>query len=1006
MSTSEIVNKIKQVIQDGNSAFIFTGQCALIIKILTELQNKISEIPESQFSNMELAICLEQLDKIINSFKSDQWDKIILTIPISQSFSNLTEVMTSIEQTLQKLNITLENNYTVLNETLANDLKSLSELLSDSSQFEETAVKRKLKEIEEYLIEIGYPLDPNSQLIQSKNIKKEKNGNEEQNNDQNPDTTSNDTKNKNEFNNAGNTQSYQIKLSDYNIISKENEFPHRYIIYKGLNKTTSEEVTIMIINQDTKNESKFQRLVNILTTVCHPNLESFIGVDRSQYAVVTRRNGQKLHDFIKTIKNNRKSSIEQNQEKEDLISPGYKTIIAYKIAAAMAYLHSLDITHRDLCTVNIFVDDSFNPKIANFANSRFLPADTKTMSKRPSSITKFKAPEFSSNEEYGREIDVFSFSGILYELLTEKEPFEGYSSSLIEKKIANKERPILPTDISPDLSELIVNCWRQKPSERPTFSEIIDTMMTKRIAFPDEQDSPIVRELYDSKSVKNKDIRECMNLLKEINENIQNSIESLGMYSLECSRVSSLLWSYHYMLETSSYATKPAEEDPQCKNQLMLLKDYLEDLKNVAEFLIPDNWVKIAFSNPAADITTDIYDNMAGIYDLLVKIKLPVTKYEYVNYDLVNDYRKLYDFFSYYEVTSRMDEIVNFLHSRGLEIIKTKDEINEIKKNFMKHYKDYKLNRDDFELGEKIGTGASSIVYECIKKSTGEKFACKEINDEFIFKEELNLTYLRREICFLIHLKNKFLMKFVGFNFDVGKPLWIVSEHISGGDLFKANKRETNPLTSYQKTKIALEIAQGMEYLHSNRIIHRDLKTSNILIDSNDNSPKISDFGFSKTNISLSMTKGVGTPNYMAPEVIEGKNYSFGADVFSFGMILWELYSGDHPYMWPKRMRRYKSLKQIKLPYSKPIHDDLNQLIAKCIDFTPSKRPSFKQIIEMMIEKKIAYYDTDSNGIIASEEYKNQIDDFYNKKKEELETEEANDDHDDDIQSLLGSLKH
>ena len=981
---NEIFDKINQIIQSINTAFAYKGQCSSIAKVLSEIQEKISKNQSIQSNNTELAALLGQLNLLnetIIGFSPDEWNKAILITPISEQISILTETMSSIAQLLQKLNITLENNYTIVKTALANDLKSLYGFISDPSQLENPTVKSKLEEIENYLIQIGCPLDPNSQTIPSHSNPKHqlpKKG-DEQSPSENLDTTN--TQNKKELNNFNNIQAYKIKLSDFTKIGKAVAHTERYTIYNGQNEETKEEVTILILDKDTNSEDKFQRLVNVLTAVHHPNLESFVGVDDTEYAVVTRRNGKKLRDFFKTIKKDSKSSDDKSTEKRNSIAPGYKTIIAYKIAEAMAYLHSLDITHRDLYSVNILIDSQFNPKITNFTNSRFLPDNVYTMSSRPISTSKFRAPELTSGDKYDREVDVFSFSSILYELLTEKIPFEGQPLAKIDKMIADKERPILPDDISSDLRDLIENCWKQNPSERPLFSEIIDTMLTKRITFPDDKDSPVVENFYNSKMIKNDDLNKSLELILDINNIIQHTVNLRGVYMFECVRVRSLLCGYYYLLQTSVYAQEDTVESLDNLVQLSSMRDYLNDLKKTVLYTDPEKWKTVAVSTPVAEIATDIYRNMEYIYIALKELGLPVTKYEYVKYDLINDFREVYYVFKDAEYQDKMDEVVSFLNQNGLQIDVTDDEVNENKQNLLMQFKDYNLNRSDFKLVKKIGSGKTSIVYEVAKKSTGEIFACKELTDDYFSESDLSINYIRREICFISNLKHKYLVNFIGFNSDVGKPLWIIIEYVDGGDLYDAVRNKEKPLTPFQKTKIAFEIAQGMDYLHSKNIIHRDLKTLNILIDKNDYTPKIADFGYSKANISLTNTVGIGTTNYMAPEMITDDDYGFQVDVFSYGMILWEMYDGRYPYQWLKSANvQIAILKDKELPFKKAISDDLKELIIKCKSHNSSNRPSFKDILQIMIDKKIAFDGADPVEIAE----------FYARKVEEIEQNEQN----------------
>lgn len=240
------------------------------------------------------------------------------------------------------------------------------------------------------------------------------------------------------------------------------------------------------------------------------------------------------------------------------------------------------------------------------------------------------------------------------------------------------------------------------------------------------------------------------------------------------------------------------------------------------------------------------------------------------------------------------------------------------------------------------------------------------------------MRYLRREVYSLVRLKHKYLVKFIGFNNDPSEELWIVTEMAKDGCLFDANLHKK--LTPYKKTKISFEIAQGMEYLHLNGFIHRDLKTSNVLLV--DDTPQITDFGYTRVAASTTMTNCVGTGLYMSPENINGDAYSYGNDIFTFGMLLWELYAEMVPYSWVNEEEEDVQeliMQNEEMPYDDPISYELKNLIEDTRNRNPNERPSFTEIIERMINEKIRFPGADMNDI--EEFYKMKIEEENWKKK-------------------------
>ncbi|KAD7478885.1 hypothetical protein R6Q59_005303 [Mikania micrantha] len=175
----------------------------------------------------------------------------------------------------------------------------------------------------------------------------------------------------------------------------------------------------------------------------------------------------------------------------------------------------------------------------------------------------------------------------------------------------------------------------------------------------------------------------------------------------------------------------------------------------------------------------------------------------------------------------------------------------------------------------------------------------------------------------------------------------IVSEYAKKGTLRSyLSKNHHKKLPMKIVYQFALDIAKGLSYLHSKKIIHRDVKPENILIDSQ-NRMKLADFGESVLeSLELVFMSGeVGTRGYMAPEVMSKKVYGHKCDVYSFGICLWEIYCCDMAYTYDLDNITTDIYKEMRpsIPVSCP--RSLSRLMQRCWDTDPKKRPEMKDVV-------------------------------------------------------------
>merc|ERR1711916_29788 len=246
---------------------------------------------------------------------------------------------------------------------------------------------------------------------------------------------------------------------------------------------------------------------------------------------------------------------------------------------------------------------------------------------------------------------------------------------------------------------------------------------------------------------------------------------------------------------------------------------------------------------------------------------------------------------------------------------------------------------------EKKGEGAAGAVYAG-KKADGEVIAIKQIP-----LTASNTKLLVTEIGIMKICLHKNVVTYYD-SFLVKDKLWVVMEYMDGGcltevlDLFEDGLRLTEPQIAF----FTRETLQGLAFIHSKHQIHRDIKSDNMLLNSKGEC-KIADFGYAAE---LNKRKNkrntiVGTPYWMAPELIRGTEYSTGVDLWSTGIMVMELAEGDPPYMEYPPMRVLFLITTKGIPPLKEASKwsaDMNDCLSKLLVLEPEKRPSAEDLLK------------------------------------------------------------
>ncbi|XWS75463.1 hypothetical protein CRYUN_Cryun01aG0090600 [Craigia yunnanensis] len=207
-----------------------------------------------------------------------------------------------------------------------------------------------------------------------------------------------------------------------------------------------------------------------------------------------------------------------------------------------------------------------------------------------------------------------------------------------------------------------------------------------------------------------------------------------------------------------------------------------------------------------------------------------------------------------------------------------------------------------------------------------------------------------QEVTILATMNHSNIVRFIGACRK--QMVWcIVTEYAKGGSVRQfLEKRQSGPMPLKLALKRALDVAKGMAYIHGLGFIHRDLKSDNLLIAA-DKSIKIADFGVARIEVQTEgMTPKTGTYRWMAPEMIQNRPYTKKVDVYSFGIVLWELITGLLPYQEKTSVQAAKSVVDsgARPDIPKDCLPVLSEIMTCCWDTNPDARPPFTQIIKML----------------------------------------------------------
>lgn len=249
------------------------------------------------------------------------------------------------------------------------------------------------------------------------------------------------------------------------------------------------------------------------------------------------------------------------------------------------------------------------------------------------------------------------------------------------------------------------------------------------------------------------------------------------------------------------------------------------------------------------------------------------------------------------------------------------------------------ISLNDFEILDEIGSGSFSKVYKVQKNDDSSIFAMKTLSKDFLRKRR-QLKYAISEGKIWQQLDHPFIVK-LHYAFQTNKSLHFVVDYCSNGTL--AEQLATHGIFTEDEAKFfAIELLLVLEYLHKLDIIYRDLKPENLLLDDR-GQIRLTDFGLAKDSKSEVCATFVGSPAYLAPEMLSDRIATKASDVYAFGLVLYELIEGKPPFYSTDIEELFDNIRNSQLQFPSHMSSAMTDFLSVILSHEAARRPTIKQ---------------------------------------------------------------
>jgi serine/threonine protein kinase len=273
--------------------------------------------------------------------------------------------------------------------------------------------------------------------------------------------------------------------------------------------------------------------------------------------------------------------------------------------------------------------------------------------------------------------------------------------------------------------------------------------------------------------------------------------------------------------------------------------------------------------------------------------------------------------------------------------------------------------KDEYEIIAEIGSGGMASVYKAIQKSLDRPVAIKELKRAYQADSQI-VRRFERESRVAASLQHENIVHI--YDFWKRPHYSIVMEYVDGANLADVIEK-TGPVPVDVGIKIAIQVCNALDYAHMRGLIHRDIKPSNIMIKRN-GEVKLMDFGIAQSrNLEALTLPGtlIGTPAYMSPEQILGQPLDFRSDIFSFGIVLYEMFTGIKPFRDDDLRSVTAKILKDKFPAPRRVNSDipwgLQRLIKKCLRKKAKRRLGSVLEVQRKLEKRLGRWSTKADSL-------------------------------------------